>query len=245
MKKVWMYLIITLSGLAVSCSVEVNAPYEDDLVSLSNFDDATVDDWIVGFAQYPAGLEDSFKLSYRIGDFVTFNSESKSLILRGKNLNNDLFMFVKGEISGFEPDTYYDVIVDVELSSILLETYEEIDQGSELSGSYLKVGAMTKEPKVDIMPAFENSTLLVAELDINIGIEYEGSLNIVNLGKLVYSEVGSEPVVLRGFNSDDPIRTKTNSEGKLWLLIGIDSNHPVYQDVYINFIGGRYRKVAS
>jgi len=67
-----------------------------------------------------------------------------------------------------------------------------------------------------------------------------------NLGKLVYSESdSSNPVVMRGYNSENPLTVKTSSEGKLWLLVGIDVNVPVYQDISINFIGGTYVRSGS
>ncbi len=242
--KIWNYLLLAISVLIASCSKESDGLYEEKLVSITDFDDGTMDTWIVGFAQYPVGLEDSFRLSNRLGNFTTSNSGSGGLILRGKSCNRELFMFVKGEIGGFDPDTFYDVIIDVELYTSLLETYDG-DLHNKLLGSFLKVAAMANEPQISNIPDSEDAELLVAEMDIDIGLEYESSQDVVNLGKLVYSETGFEPIVLRGFNADNPIRVKTNSDGKLWLMVGIDTNVSVYQDVYINFIGGSYGKIGS
>ena len=122
MKKFWIYFLLVVIGINISCSNEEDMLNENELVSLTDFDDGSMDNWMVDFAQYPVGLEDSFGLSHRIGDIYTPNFGSKCLILSGKSLNRDLFMFVKGEIGGFDPDTFYDVIIDVEICSILLES---------------------------------------------------------------------------------------------------------------------------
>lgn len=238
MKKMIFFTMIVLTGALVNCAEE-NDSYPRELVSFSNFEDSTFNNWMIGFAQYPEGLEDSFRLSYRIGAFNLGNTAQKALIIRGKNWNKDLFMYTKGKIGGFLPETYYDVVIIVELYALLLETYSG-DLDSEFLGSFIKVGAFTDEPVSDKSPHSENPGQSIVTLNIDIGSANENGYNIQNLGKLFYSEMYNAPTGLRGDNSEDMIRVKTNEAGEIWLIVGIHSNVEVYQDVLINFIGARY-----
>ena len=241
MKKIIFFSLIVVIGVLVNCTDE-NDSYPLEFVSFSNFEDSTFNNWIIGFAQYPEGLEDSFRLSYRIGAYNLGNTAQKALIIRGKNWNKDLFMYTKGKIGGFLPDTYYDVVIVVELYALLLETYSG-DLNLEFFGSFLKVGAFTDEPVSDKIPDPENPGQSIVALSIDIGAAQENGYNIQNLGKLFYSEMYDAPTVLRGDNSEDMIRVKTNEAGEIWLIVGIDSNVEVYQDVLINFIGAHYYEI--
>src|SRR5690606_6482868 len=131
----WIILVLTFVG----CDLK-----EDEEPSLwivsKDFDfSAEQYDWIPGFADYPAGPDDSARFdrrhSYMLPDGDVMLAKS-SIMLSGNNRNRDLFMYLKRKISGLKPNTDYTITFSVELASNL-----HLSQSSPGSGSvYLKAG---------------------------------------------------------------------------------------------------------
>jgi hypothetical protein len=211
------------------------------LIERSFFDDGD-EGWIAEFADYPEGLEDSMKLAYKPSPlFISESIGSVSAFKQsGYATNSDLFMFVKQQISGLEPNSRYIIRIEVELNSQLKEEYTG-DLDNSQYGSFLKVGAFKTEPKTIIEQDDDNPDISLIKTDFDKGEDDQGGQDMAMIGRLEYTTPGEKPILLNGSNVDFPIYAATDAEGKLWIAVGIDTNIPVYQEVSYTYINATFQ----
>lgn len=170
--------------------------------------------WEPGFADYPVSQDDStlYELKYAYTDQPQTLVTKKSVMLSGKNLNKDLFMFLKRKITGLAADTEYTITFNVELASTC-EAYSNSSGGAV----YLKAGAITTEPKRVI----EGTTHV---MNIDKGNDAIAGRDVILLGNII-SQGGTGFTLQNKNNAMANTRyvARTNSEGELWLLLGTDS----------------------
>lgn len=214
LKLYWIIFAVSFAG----CDFQ-----EDDEASLSifskDFDFSTEQhEWIPGFADYPAGPDDSarFELRYSYMEPVSSSMLTKrSVMLSGNNLNSDLFMYLKRKVAGLKPNTDYTITFNVELASNL-----DLSQYSPTSGSvYLKAGASAGEPvSVVVSDSYR--------LNIDKGNNERAGEDMINLGDLMVAEnsTGYTLITLNNTLANKRFVARTNAGGELWLIIGTDSS---------------------
>ena len=199
-----------------SCSLDEKdqAPL---LISSADFDFSQGEQgWGPGFADYPAGPDDSilFDLRYAYTDDVPESLLTKrSHMLSGKNLNKDLFMYLKRKVDQLKPNTDYTITFTIELASNLKNPLS-------IGGSvYLKAGATHIEPKSVIEAG--NYVLNIDKGDGGIAGE-----DVITLGDIATpaNSTGYAVVTRNNTMANSRYIAKTNSEGELWLIVGTDSN---------------------
>ena len=237
MKSIIVFSIMVLmSFVFYSCGLDNAETSDDYLIERSSFDEGT-EGWVAEFADYPEGLEDSMKLSSThsplyVSEYVGNVSALKQ---SGYATNSDLFMFVKQEVSGLRPNSRYAIQIEVELSSQLLEEYAgDIDNPD--FGSFLKVGAFKEEPVTILEEDIDNPEQKIVRTDFDKGENDKGGSDMLMIGRLEYTPFGETPIMLNGANEDVLLNTVTDSEGKLWIAVGVDTNIPVFQEISYTFI---------
>ena len=209
-------MVFIFLAIFSSCGLE-----ENDEAALSifteDFDFNQGDhDWSPGFADYPAASEDSiaFELKYAYTEPIDSKLTKRSVMLSGKNLNRDLFMYIKRKIDNLRPNTDYTITFTVELAS-------DLNSALPASGGavYLKAGASHLEPKSVIEAG--NYTM---NIDKGNG-DTEGEDMIV-LGDLFTATNNTTYALITRNNTMANSRyvARTNSNGELWLIIGTDSS---------------------
>jgi len=177
--------------------------------------------WLHGFADYPADPEDStlFELRYAYTDELPdelpgSKLTKRSIMLSGKNLNKDLFMYLKKEIVGLKPDTDYTLTFKVELASDLSST-----MAGDVGSVYLKAGATTAEPKSVIAGGYH-------VMNIDKGNQDASGLDMVSLGDIASPtpSTGYTLISRNNIMANSRYVARTNADGTLWLIIGTDSN---------------------
>lgn len=172
--------------------------------------------WIHGFADYPAGPDDStlYELTYAYTDQP--GDSRKSLMLSGKNLNEDLFMYLKKEITGLKPDTEYTITFSIEMASDLTKSTIEGSGSSE--SVYLKAGATMVEPKT----IKESGYYLV---NIDKGNQSISGQDMTTLGEAVSSgsTIGYTIITKSNTMANSRYIARSNNDGVIWLIIGTDS----------------------
>jgi hypothetical protein len=175
--------------------------------------------WIHGFADYPADPNDSalFELKYVYTDLPADTKlVKKSIMLSGKNLSEDLFMYLKKPVTGLKPDTEYTITFSIELAS---------DLNADLAGGigsaqsvYLKAGATHFEPKSIIEAGYY-------VMNLDKGNQSSVGEDMTSLGDIVTPENSTGYVLITRNNTMANSRyvSKSNSNGELWLIIGTDS----------------------
>lgn len=207
----WVIFLVVFSA----CNLDEGE--KDPLLIFSEQYDFSKSDygWVAGFADYPVGPDDSvlYELKYAYTDQPATLLTKKSIMLSGKNLNKDLFMFLKKKIEGLKPDTEYTITFNVELASNC-SAFSATNPGS----LYLKAGAITTEPKRVIDGA--NYVMNVDKGDNG----FTGK-DVISLGNLITPESNAGFTLLNRNNTMANTRyvAKTSSDGELWLLLGTDS----------------------
>jgi hypothetical protein len=169
--------------------------------------------WDHGFSDYPAAPNDStlYELQYAYTDTLVI---TKAVMLSGKNLNQDLFMFLKKRVTGLRPDTEYTITFSVELASNVKTNL--LDAAS--NNVFLKAGATASEPK----PVVESGYYI---MNIDKGNQSTEGQDMTTLGEISIPETTSGYTVITRNNTMANSRYvgRTNSDGELWLIIGTDS----------------------
>lgn len=222
-----LLVIVLFSG----CSIDTDDETGPKLLAVSYFEN-DADGWIAEFAEYHEGLEDSMRFAYDFGSVnVDGVGDLTVNIQEGFATNSDLFMFIKQQISGLQPNSRYLVVFNVEFNAQLLEEYTGLLDTLYL-GSYLKAGVFTEEPLTKVIPDPENKDLNLVVTDFDIGsAAHEAGADMANLGFIEHTMIGASPIILLGDNLDEPIYANSDADGKVWLAVGIDSNVPIYQAI--------------
>jgi hypothetical protein len=192
-----------------------------------NFETGT-EGWEGAFADYPIG-DDLELMVERSRLPEPLDRDRYALLLGGTNTSDDLFMFLKREITGLEPGRRY----SVDFSAILASDapQESIGIGGSPGASvFLKAGAVGFEPKpVEIFDGtFDNGFYGV---NFEKGNQSEIGEDAVSMGTIGHD--GSEFIYrLIERSSAAPIEVTSSQTGSIWVWIGTDSGFEGRTELY-------------
>ncbi|MFI5343027.1 MAG: hypothetical protein ACHQUC_02275 [Chlamydiales bacterium] len=183
---------------------------------------ANEQNWVGDFADYPVGDETFFELEFGravLPNPIPLSNEvlENGLYLSGNNHSDDLFMFVKRQVEGLEPNTFYALTFNVILESNIPPGRIGIG-GSPGESVYVKVGGSALEPqKIGIRGYYQ--------MNVDKGNQSTGGEEALVVGNLANVHVDREdprfePIT---YVNSTPLRVKTDPEGRLWLFLGTDS----------------------
>ncbi len=231
--------IIFLSG----CLTSNDEPSNPLLISRTVFaEDA--EGWEAQFSEYEPGLEDSLKLSFTHDKFMASESigEVTAVVQSGYATNSDLYMFIKRQISGFKPNTSYSVVFTLELFAQLNEDFSG-DLSEDDNGSFLKAAVYTEEPDTLIVDDVDHPGKKIVITNFDKGNDQTVGPNMALIGKLEHTSLNESPLLLIGTSEGDDLFGTTDSEGKMWMMIGVDTNQPLDQSIFYSFIGIEFREI--
>jgi hypothetical protein len=209
--------LIVLFGL-FGCSENMDSQSEFvDLITV--FDFAQEDDaWEAGISDFP--------VDYVGGSDFEFNNtatpaslalEGNELSISADNPDGEIFYFFRRKIPGLNPGTSYKVDFEFLVYTHLL-TQSDNTSAEEL---YLKMGAVNYKPELKQFTT-QNSEDYMA-LDVDKGIaNSESGADVLNMGSVKEFTSGT-PEVISGNTFDYNIITEADSDGAIWIVIGIDS----------------------
>jgi hypothetical protein len=245
MKKYGIGLLLILGSLLSLSGCLNNGDESANPVLVSTTDFAEdAEGWEAQFSEYEPGLEDSLKLSFEHDTFMADESigEVTAVVQSGYATNSDLFMYVKRQISGFKPNTDYKVIFTLQLIAQLNEDFSG-DLSDDNNGSFLKVAAYTVEPDTMIVDDVDNPGKKTVITNFDKGNNRTTGPNMSLIGKLEYSYIDEIPTILIGSSKGDELLGTTDSEGKMWMMVGVDTNEPIYQSIFYSFIGIEFQEL--
>ncbi|CAN5861471.1 hypothetical protein BH24BAC1_BH24BAC1_11110 [soil metagenome] len=206
---------------------------EDDPTPTQTFSftfDADLEGWVNGFSDYSADWDkDRFHFEFQHAPLPgEVNQAGKALMLSGRNISDDLFMFIKRQITGLRPNHPYQVTFLVELASRYPE--ESVGIGGSPGGSvYLKAGASAIEPQSVVEDGYY-------VMNIDKGNQSKGGEDAVVLGTVgIPGEEFAYQLIQRD-NLQEPLQARTDAAGNLWLIIGTDSGFEGTSTLYYNRI---------
>ena len=187
------------------------------LVFTENFDfNEGMQGWDAGFADFPSNSVDSaqYELKYAYSDPIESKLDKRSVMVSGKNVNRDLFMYLKRKIDRLEPNKDYTLTFNVEVAADMNATIP-----SAGGAVYLKAGASSFEPKSVI----DRARYI---MNIDNGNDGASGSHMTSLGDIPTVTSGTHYSLITRNNSMANSRyvARTNANGELWLIVGTDSN---------------------
>jgi cyclophilin family peptidyl-prolyl cis-trans isomerase len=170
------------------------------------------------FADLPANYDPEF---YNlVADHRNLPAElgvGKGLFISGVNHSDDLWMFWKKKLTGLQPNTEYQVVLDIEMASNVAPGLVGVG-GAPGESVYVKAGASQAEP-------------LVAEdaqgqlrLTVDKGNQSTSGSAAAVLGNVAKENSSSEQYALLHRNNRSIQQSATSSaDGSLWIFFGTDS----------------------
>ena len=197
------------------------------------------------FADYPPAHAPIYELT---SDYRTLPPPLQSrsgLFLSGVNRSDDLFMFLKGSISGLQPGAVYTVTVNLEIATNTPTGCVGVG-GAPGESVWIKAGVSAAEP----LPVLKGSHL---RMSIDVGVQSNGGEQAAVLGNVANSRSCEQPRQweLKSFEDRPmPAPIAIPADGRVWLLFGTDSGFESRTEIYftrasVTFIpmaaGGRGR----
>lgn len=186
--------------------------------------------WIPGFADYPAGSEQFYALTAEHARLpVPLDTTQFSLMISGSNHSDDLFMYMKKQITGLLPNTRYHVRFEVEFASNASTTAFGI--GGAPGGSVtVKCGATAREP-AGVLDAAQ-----YYRMNIDKGNQVQRGADMDTIGNVGVTDTTTVYALALRSNATHPFTVRTDDAGSAWVIIGTDSGFEGITTLYYNRI---------
>ena len=233
MIKRWFLLFPVI--LLFSCIADEDFDSPFDKISDFNFENG-LNGWKGGFANYSMLLADSFDLNVEHTQLPDpYQNEGKAIRLSARNFNGELFMFLKNQVDGLKPNQAYRISYEFVFLPELINTYDQ--QNVENFPVVFKVGAFVGEP-VSVPPVDESIADETVDLNFQPGNYNQEDGDLKVLGEFRFKDLNQEGIgQLSGFNSlNKVVNATSDGNGKLWLVIGMETNLEVEYSAYFNRI---------
>jgi len=170
--------------------------------------------WQAGFSDYPSDNADIYQLDSGLRPLPTGFSGT-GYYLQGMNRSDDLFMYLKRQISGLEPSTRYQLAVSVRLLTDVGANCVGVG-GAPGESVYLKFGYAATEPQQDGY-----------YLNADKGNQSQDGSQGRVIGNIAATELGcdgqrfaSKSVSGGGASA---LQFTSNADGSIWVFVGTDS----------------------
>lgn len=193
-----------------------------------------------GFADYRIEQEEQFELDSGWEKVPPDVEDRNGFMLHGKNISDDLFMFIKHRVTGLEPGTLYDVTFHVELATAVGENCPGIG-GSPGESVFVKAGMTPVEPK-----AVDDGTGFLI-MNIDKGNQSSGGSDAIVIGDMAGTgDCTLDSFELKSVDSEGQAFTvMTDDQGGAWLLVGTDSGHEGPTRVYFTRVSAQLQPRAQ
>ena len=182
--------------------------------------------WTVGFADLPVDYDQSIYELDSGHRLLPDGLEGSGVYVQGHNRSDDLFMFLKRRVDGLRPNTAYAVSVSIDLATNVPAGSFGMG-GSPGESVYVKAGASTVEP---VAAEGDNRQL---RMNIDKGNQANGGESMAVLGNVAHPEVVNTEYRIKTLdNADLPLSVATDSEGRVWLIVGTDSGFEGLSKIY-------------
>lgn len=175
--------------------------------------------WVAGFSDYPEASDSFHELASGYRRLPAPLDGRHGLFISGNNHSDDLFMYLKRQVSGFEPRTAYHVSFVVEFATDVPIGCAGVG-GSPGESVSVKAGATSVEPLSIVNQSGD------VRMNIDKGNQDTGGANAVILGNVANSipcEQNIRRYDIKQLRSPKPVLVITDDSGSAWLVVGTDS----------------------
>ncbi len=183
--------------------------------------------WAPGWVDLPADHDPVFyRLESNWSNLPAKVGDAKAIFISSDNHADDVFMFLKKQLTGLGGECTYAITFEIEFASKYPEGSIGIG-GSPADSVYIKGGAAKQEP----VPIVDTEGWL--RLSVDKGTQSQGGEHAVVLGTIAKPDDGTDDYVLiNRHNRDEPLVARTDADGGLWVFVGTDSAFEGYTALY-------------
>lgn len=194
------------------------------------FDFATGQEgWIGGFADYPSGSETFYELDFKHQALPTpLDTNQMGLFITGNNHRDDLFMYIKKNITGLMPHTSYRITFNIEFASKYPTNAVGVG-GAPGEGVTMKAGATLTEP---------NGMYALGDVRMNIdkSNQAQPGTDMDTIGHVGVANTTTAYALKSNNNISHTFSITTDATGEVWIIIGTDSGFEATTALYYNKI---------
>jgi hypothetical protein len=213
---------------------------KSSLTVLDTFESVTADGWVVEYSDYPQTSDPEFyEFSSGVKEIpLVDGTTAYGMYIEGNNHADDLFMFMKKQVTGLKSNTDYSVTFKFDLATNVLEGMMGIG-GSPGESVFVKAGASTIEPSniVDDQGWFR--------LNIDKANQANGGKDMLYLGHIASPDVKEyETFAIKTFDtSREDFTVTTDSNGNTWIIFGTDSGFEGKTTIYYSSVEVQFEEV--
>lgn len=226
----WIGLMLLLTG-AISCNKEFSDPF---FLTATDFSMGGSQSWTAGFSDYSTATDTSF-FEFRKGLSTLpapLDTKLQGFRLQGHNRSDDLFMYLTQKVTGFAPNTKFNVEFVVELASNAPEGSVGIG-GSPANSVYLKAGASGIAPAVSLVNDFYT-------FNLDKGNQSQGGKHMLVLGDISNGSSDSSYKFITRSSEGQVLQATSNTEGEIFVVVGTDSGYEGLTNLYYKRIQIRF-----
>jgi hypothetical protein len=189
--------------------------------------------WVAAFADYPVGKEAEWGIGASLAPLpAPLDGSRKGIRLVGTNYSDDLFMYMSRGITGLTPNKEYALRFRVTLATNAPKNCVGVG-GAPGESVVLKVGATSVEPAriVDAAQYYR--------ANFDHGAQVAGGRDASPVGDIANSNTNCATPrwELKQYDSGStPLTVTTDTSGRLWLVVGVDSGFEGTTAVYITAV---------
>ncbi len=180
--------------------------------------------WEGDFSDYPVGDSAKYSLAFGYAELPSNLGSGKGLMLTGNNLSDDLFMFIKKNLSDLRPNTEYSISFEVKFATNV-GTGAIGAGGSPGESVYLKAGAYTEEPDKIALDGYYT-------MNLDKGNQSSRGDDMIVIGTISSANANDFDYVLETRNNITSFKARTNQNGELWIIVGTDSGFEGTTTIY-------------
>lgn len=169
-----------------------------------------------------------------------FPPGQKAQYVSGVNPSDDLFMYMKKQITGLQPNTTYDVLITVEFASIYPTNAIGVG-GAPGESVTMKAGITLIEPDTLIT---QKGGDFVA-MNIDKGNQANPGADMDTIGHVGVSDTTTVYTLKTNSNATHPFRFTTDATGEAWVIVGTDSGFEGTTSLYYTNITYQFTIVTS
>lgn len=205
-----------LAVVAITALVLVSCDKDNNLLEANLIDDFEADKngWQAGFADYSTASNiESLEFDTAHSALpAPLDPSSRGFKIGGKNVSDDLFMFLKKKVTGLTPNARYTVSYQLDIASSAPSNYVGVG-GAPGESVYLKAGATPVEPMVVLQAGFYS-------MNIDKGNQSVGGADMKVIGNVAN---GLNTPTYKIIQRSGTVTATADASGNLWLIVGTDS----------------------
>ena len=220
-------IIASMTLISFSCDkdqdlVTTPADFTDDFESGN-------DGWIAAFADYSTAT-DSFNFMSGVSALPSpLDTAKQGFMIGANNLSDDLFMFLKKQLTGLQPNTLYNLSLTLKIASDAPSNFVGIG-GPPGEAVVVKIGATTAEPVVMLDTNYY-------QLNIDKGGNSTSGADMDVIGNIA---TGLDTTQYEMITRQGTVSANSDSAGSLWLIVGTESGFEgrtvlYYDEIEVDF----------